>query len=302
MPVADYVLLSSSPLSHATLTKSHSTSHEVAPPSSSDLPSPSQLLETRTVRYAASGAAYPNPDPSFAHPDDQTRSKPSDMRFMLKAKELLAGLEPKPLASVKKIQRGRQESDGQTTNGGKSKSTHNNLVPKDIECGEQGSLKIKRSKHFAKDAQSKIGKSNITKPGAGTIGPKRCKSMVTEAKTDGSDARCDAEAEQGTEKDCKHSLGLTEALRRRRDWTPLKETPVGHVDETGLSWTVSASLEVQNGGFGKLVEDFGYLDTGNTIVFSAEAARKASGASGTKRRRLNVSFTSAICFLALTSN
>lgn len=299
MPVADYLVLSSSPLSHATLTKSHSTSHEVAPPSSSDLPSPSQLLETRTVRHAASGAAYPNPDHS---PDDQTRSKTSDMRFMLKAKELLAGLEPKPLASVKKIQKNRQESDGQTTNGGKMKSTHNNLVPKDIERGEQGSLKIKRSKHFAKDAQTKIGKTNITKPGAGTSGPKLCKSIVTEAKTDSGDARCDAEAEQRTEKDCKYSLGLTEALRRRRDWTPLKETPVGRVDETGLTWTVSASLEVQNGGFGKLVEDFGYLDTGNATVISAEAARKASGASGTKRRRLNVSFTSAICFLALTSN
>ncbi|KAL8960577.1 MAG: hypothetical protein Q9193_002743 [Seirophora villosa] len=288
MPVADYLLLSSSPLNHATLTKSNSNSHEIAPPSSSDLPSPSQLLRTRTVRHAASGAAYPIPDHSFAHPDDQTRSKTSDMRFMLKAKELLAGLEHKPLASMKQVQKSRQESDGQTTNGGKSKSIHNNLVPKDIERGEQGSLKTKRSKHFAKDAQTKIGKTNITKPGAGTSGPKRCKSIASKVEIDGGDAICDGEAEQRIEKDCKHSLGLTEALRRRRDWTPLKETPVGHVDETGLTWTVSASLEVQNGGFGKLVEDFGYLDTGNTTVISAEAARKASGASGTKRRRLNL--------------
>ncbi|KAL9010946.1 MAG: hypothetical protein Q9173_004168 [Seirophora scorigena] len=237
--------------------------------SSSDLPSTSQLFNTRTMRHAASGAAYPIPDHSFAHPDNQTRSKTPDMRFMLKAKELLAGLEPKPLACVKQIQKSRQGSDGQTANGGKSKSTHKNSVPKDIERGEQGSLKTKRSKHFAKDAQTKIGKTSITKPGAGTSGPKRCKGIATGAKTDGGDARSDAEAEQRKEKNSliandEHSLGLTEALRRRRDWTPSKETPVAldHVNETGLTWNVSASLEVQNGGFTKLVEDFGYLDAG----------------------------------------
>ncbi|KAL8654612.1 MAG: hypothetical protein Q9210_001396 [Variospora velana] len=292
MAVADYILLSSSPHRPSTLTKSHSTPQEVAPPSSPDLPSPSQLLMPGHMRHAISGAAHPIPGHSFAHPDNQTRSNTCNMRFMLKAKDILADLEPKPLDLVKKTRNDCRKSDGQSTSGGKSRSTSKRVVVKDVERGGQGSLRTNQSKHFAKDAQTKIRKTNITKPGAGTSGLKRCKGEATEAKLDEGDAGCDAKRGNSKGKGSliandAQGLGLSEALKRRRDWTPSKE-PFVRTNDTGATWTEGACLDGQNGSFGKLVEDFGYLDTGNMTVIDTKAARKASGESGVKRRRLNL--------------
>ncbi|KAL9016234.1 MAG: hypothetical protein Q9185_006403 [Variospora sp. 1 TL-2023] len=295
MAVADYILLSSSPHRPSTLTKSRSTPQEVAPPSSPDLPSPSQLLMPGHMRHAISGAAHPIAGRSFAHPENQTSSNTCNMRFMLKAKELLAGLESKPLDSVKKTQNACRISDGQCTSRGKSRNTSNKIVVKNVERGEQDSLRANQSKHFAKVAQTKIRKTNITKPGAGTSGVKRCKGEATEAKVDEGDAGRDAGGDNRKEKGSliandAQGLGLSEALKRRRDWTPSKEPLVrsNHFNDTGTTCTEGPCLELQSGSFGKLVEDFGYLDAGNMTVIDTKAARKPSGESGTKRRRLNL--------------
>lgn len=322
MAVADQIVLSSSPIRQDTLTTPLSVPQDAAS-SSPGLPSPSQLLMGKAVRLASGSAAVLVPQNAYigltsasgllrpAESDDRTVPKVTDARFILKAKAILKGLESKPLAPVGKGQKDRQgkgRSEPQkrirkSTGGGKSKGSPITVIVKaSVKDGEEGrSGGIKHSKQSRKEEQAKIKKAKVTKPGAFTAGSKRCEGKATEDRSDKSGVELQ-KADTGEAKDSlaatnEDDLGLTEALKRRKDWTPAKKPFDKTISsgETEASWFAlvpsvpPSNITLPHTGFGKLVEDFGYAEAKCATVTKPIGTRSVSGECGTKRRKLDVS-------------
>lgn len=76
---------------------------------------------------------------------------------------------------------------------------------------------------------------------------------------------------------------LDEAMARRRDWTPPRETL--HPDDTAMDATDDASQARESGSFGKLLSDYGYAGLASD---SWEAVLSGEAGGPTKRRRIEV--------------
>lgn len=301
MAVADHITLSSSPIWHA-------------PCSSPGLPSPSQLFMSKAVRPSSGSAAVPIPQDAYVGSTStsslsiQKVRNSANARFILKAKELLESLEQKPPEPAEKDQNdvvpAYQSRVHKSTCTGKLKSPPKlpviNADAKEKEGGCSGGKR--RRKQSTKDEQTKIQEAKITKPGVATADAKRRKTKATaiDQALEGSDVEHQRKAD--TEKDApasrkEASLGLREALKRRKDWTPRKR-PLEHTSQTGETNEIrsifipsqSPNADFPDVAFGKLALGFSYAGTTCPTVTNINAFRSASGETGTKRRKLDVSY------------
>ncbi|KAL8919086.1 MAG: hypothetical protein Q9208_006970 [Pyrenodesmia sp. 3 TL-2023] len=237
MAVTNYVTLSSSPIRNTTS-------------SSPGLPSPSQLFMSKAVRPSSGGAAVPISQDAYIGftstytlPESGKKSSTqkargsADARFILKAKELLEGLGQNPPEPAGKDQQNEiptcQHRVRKSTGTVKPRiSPKLSVINADAENKEGGhSGERRRCKQSTKDEQTKIQKTKVTKPGVAAAGAKRrkAKATATDRALEGSGVERQKKAD--TKKDAPASrkevnLGLTEALKRRQDWTPQKRSSV----------------------------------------------------------------------------
>lgn len=152
------------------------------------------------------------------------------------------------------------------------------------------------------ETQSKIGKGSITKPGA--LNNKKIKSVASAKKpkkTDESVAHTSINEKEkiypfGEEP---LDLGLIEAIKRRKDWTPIKDTlrHTSRLEEggttpcAGLAPGDCVSGQPAPSGFDNLLGDFGYARDDTSLSTHLEKTRETDGQTSTKRRKIEVSQT-----------
>ena len=89
-------------------------------------------------------------------------------------------------------------------------------------------------------------------------------------------------------------LGLDEATRRRKEWTPVTDTPEGFniLDSVDAGPSDAPVAVVQNPAsshFGNLVGGYGFAQANSEVTSRPQISRSSSGEALTKRRRLEVS-------------
>lgn len=157
----------------------------------------------------------------------------------------------------------------------------------------------KRAKKSKGEAQTKIGKNKITKPGA--LNNKKIKSVASAKKLEKTD-RSVVEASTKENGDMYPlgeeplDLGLIEAIKRRKVWTPIKDTlqPTSRLEECDT--TPRAGLGPEDGvnghsapsGFENLLGDYGYAHDDNDSLAALEKTRDSDGKASTKRRKIEL--------------
>ncbi|KAI4245867.1 MAG: hypothetical protein L6R42_010082, partial [Xanthoria sp. 1 TBL-2021] len=242
MAAAYAVILSSSPARGLIATTPPSTAQH-AIPSSPGLPSLSEILAEKMPRP-------PNQNKTIAVPDTTTdftsaRSLPrkEDVTQPLNAQRQLGlagynhGLDvggTKADAEKSRTERNKSEH-AKVLRTSKSSSTpklSGDTVGAENEVNHENMIdsgRKKRMKKPKKDDQTKIMKAKVTKPRSSSNSSKHPKKVCTGSIRAIVDNQCDIEAAIDGEENKSGAynepdLGLIEALRRRRDWTPARDT------------------------------------------------------------------------------
>lgn len=182
---------------------------------------------------------------------------------------------PKKLAAPKIATRKPRSKFGVTAESSES--------PNQTGVSEKQAVEKKGIKKDKAKSQSKIRGSRITKPGV------TCVTLAKNGKSASSITK--PAGEEPLE------LLLAEAVRRRRAWTPPKDTPLEapNLEKLGRELDETLALETQeprkptSGEFENLLGDFGYDDKGEGSFISSDRGRNANGEAVTKRRKLEVS-------------
>lgn len=165
---------------------------------------------------------------------------------------------------------------------------------------EQQGIEKKVSKKKAEEMQSKIAKSRITKPGDNVAkGGKAASTKKELHQVNNSEPVGPLKHKASNAPAGKESLDLllAEAVRRRRVWTPPKDTPqeVLHLEKLDRAAGENITLKNQEcgklplHGFENLQGDFGYADERENLSYGLESCRSTNGEALTKRRKLEVS-------------
>jgi hypothetical protein len=172
-------------------------------------------------------------------------------------------------------------------------------VPDQLDASERGPTERKGKKKRGGEIQAKIEKK-ITKPGA--IGPTIVKKR--KSATSPKVPRQDNASETIDRFEHKASFGeepldllLAEAVRRRKAWTPPKETLQGpsHLEnverglDEGLPFEEHGFARTHSLGFENLLGDFGYADQRGSCSIGSDQCRNTNGEALTKRRKIEVS-------------
>ena len=91
-------------------------------------------------------------------------------------------------------------------------------------------------------------------------------------------------------------LGLDEAAKRRKDWTPVEDTAEGFVslssvEATPVSIQDAAARRLPRAQFENLLGDYGFAEINSKASSRPAMSRTSSGEALTKRRRLEVSLS-----------
>ena len=177
-------------------------------------------------------------------------------------------------------------------------------------------LKKTSSTKVKEPAQTKIKKGKVTKAAGTNPGPKDSKKGRSTKAGDGvafqKDLEPSAESDEGNKvgenvaetplqesekaplEDRSLPLGLEEATRRRKDWTPVKNTHEGFValesvEGKPVGGQVTAAGKSLISQFGSLLGDYGYAQAMSETTSKPEITRSSSGEALTKRRKVEVS-------------
>ncbi|KAL9593510.1 MAG: hypothetical protein Q9219_007515 [cf. Caloplaca sp. 3 TL-2023] len=316
MAIACHLSISSSPVQRAAAASSFA-SHKNVVSSSPGLPSPSQILISKSV---GENAANPNNKTgsleftkasSFLRstksdqPVSSTTCKPASASKSTSAQQDVTlekdqGKEPEARIS-RKASSIRKSGPRSTTKTIPKFSTARSV--NDTSANAAG-VKEKTTKQLRKEDQSTISKARITKPGARRTASKRSKTAEPKVAGDAPDGR-DPPKDQITKAEeaspprpSKEDLGLAEALKRRREWTPAKKTAhtADRLDEVESAWSALIPYESPpNGrspgaGFGKFTDGFGYTNIENPIGDKCYASSGLGEETSTKRLKLDVSY------------
>ncbi|KAL9025761.1 MAG: hypothetical protein Q9196_005475 [Gyalolechia fulgens] len=322
MAAVDRIVLSSSSIPRTAVTTPPLISQN-AISSSPALPSPSQILMGKPPNFQSGSAA-------ILPPNDANRGSISVTSLLRspKTNEMMSPITSDALRSLKTsvaIQTLHRAAAG----GGKRDATRgqvigrpkkvkgtrptgtrsNSKTPPDLTFAqvttnvndESSALDKKNAQKSRKGDQSTIRRTKITKPGASTAASKRSKNNATADAPEIPDVVCEdqASSEKAKEMSLKqndHDLGLLEASRRRKDWTPAKRI-VGKADylnDAETAWSTLIPCESPStgkfldAGFGKLVRDFGYADAEKMSIDRNYASRDLGEECCTKRRKLDL--------------
>jgi hypothetical protein len=206
-------------------------------------------------------------------------------------KEQSAKSSKKQIVSKSAIRKPRKKSMAVAEN---SKTlNHTNL-------SEQQDVEKKALKKRTEEIQSKIAKSKITKPGNNvTKGGKVASSKKESHQSSKIEPVCPSKHKVNNNPAGKESLDLllAEAVRRRRTWTPPKDTrqEVLQMEKPERAADENPTFINQEGGklplhgFDNLLGDFGYADERENSLYGLEPYRNTNGEALTKRRKLEVS-------------
>ncbi|KAL8722205.1 MAG: hypothetical protein Q9225_001250 [Loekoesia sp. 1 TL-2023] len=322
MAAEDQLTLSSSPVRRTASTTTLQMS-KTAISSSPGLPSPSQILMGKITRPKNGSAAVSVPNDintgftsgsslvQIGSLDDGIFPTLSDGNGISKAKNVLEDMDAAPPRVAEKDLKRRQEigrsgkakGSRQTGLRPKSKASPDSAAAQvNVNPIEEGSTsRSKNRKKPQKGDQSTIRKTKIIKPGAGTAAQKRSKKIDTAAAPEHQDGGCKEQRRVEEDKErqalwTEHGLGLAEALKRRKDWTPTKRI-VGEADplnEVEAAWSGLIPLKSPSSGkpldagLGKLVENFRYADADKASLDKKHASRSFNEECLTKRRKLDL--------------
>ncbi|KAL8934577.1 MAG: hypothetical protein Q9216_005839 [Gyalolechia sp. 2 TL-2023] len=310
MAAVGQVVVSSSPILRVPVTAPFSASTN-ATSSSPGLPSPSQFLDGKSSRFnIGSAAVLRSQDPNLGfvsasglpHPfysDKMMSTIRCDESPPLKANS--AGLAlPTAAAGGGKEDMKKGLDIGRRKKAKGTSQSESKPYP-DLTLGQLSIAISTPDKHNAKkprkDDQSTIRRAKITKPGAGTTRTKRSKKMVTAATQETQDVVCEDKASREKIKEAPviqndQDLGLLEAPRRKKDWTPVKRI-AGEADGLNDAETVWSTMipyespslgKNLDAGFGKLVGNFGCTD----VPKHNDTNYTSHDLSFTKRRKLDL--------------
>lgn len=320
MAFAGQITLSSSPSRVAT-----PLHRSISPISSSPLlPSPSQLFATTfaklkgaevrninsndIIRAEVDATAVKNTVPTGGNLRDAVNSIEeledrdhlgATKRKNTKPKKLQArgeghGISPQKLAVCKTATKKRSSKSVVTI------ETSENSNPTDLSAKQNVEKKI-IPKNKGK-SQAKIGGRRITKPGVTRVSVNKKSKSTPSTKTLPQDGTAPNESlkHQGNTLSAEKApldLLLAEAVRRRKAWTPPKDTPQEALDLSKLGRDLDETLALESkeprkpasGGFETLLDDFGYAGTGEGSLMTSDHGRNTNGEAVTKRRKIEVS-------------
>lgn len=320
MSFAGQIILSSSPLHVAT-----PVHRSILPLSSSPLlPSPSQLFATKfptskgaegsnansnDIIWAEVGAtAITNTIPVGGNLRDAVNSiEELEERDCIGATKR-KNAEPKN-SHVRSEERGmspKKSANGKTAK--QQKRSKSAVIAESSENLNQTDLSAKQDvgkKNITKTkgkSQSKIEGRRITKPGVTRVSAnKKGKSASSTTKAPQDDTTPTDSLKQKAKtleaKEAPLDLLLAEAVRRRKAWTPPKDTPKEALDLRKLGRELDETLVLEgteprksaSGSFENLLNDFGYAGNGEGSLMTSEHSRSINGEAVTKRRKIEVS-------------
>ena len=322
MAFAGQIILSSSPLHVATPLR-----RSITPISSSPLlPSPSQLFakktanqkDTKALDGKSDAVIWANVSATDASNSiaalDHLREAANSISKDLEDRACLKGTKRRKEAWPKKSQARGEESETLLRKSAdcktvaqkrRSKSAVTAESSESSKSSDQTVLSVKQAiekknnKKSDRKSQAKIEGKRITKPGARSVSvTKKGKSASSAKKIPRSDAapRDALQQEVNTGSAGKESLDLllAEAVRRRRAWTPPKDTALEALDLGSRELDETLALETQkpikstSGGFENLLSDFGYAGKGEGSFISSDQGSNTNGEVVTKRRKLEV--------------
>ncbi|KAJ5709275.1 hypothetical protein N7493_010609 [Penicillium malachiteum] len=264
---AEAIVLSSSPtLPMRTPTKSSSNPSMLPEPSPLDqapppLPSPSKLPgptrsrffpESQTTEKTTQKKSQPAKKAARTAPNEKDASKPPP-------KNKKATTEPN-LAVLGDVEMGSIDSRDNVAKKAPAKKKSGPRTSK--KAKDVGNMKLSGKVSKAGDAsQAKEGEK--TEPKSGSKANASTESVETKEPEDLS---------------LNEALKLDEAMARRRDWTPPKETP-----QISVSAEDEAPENRETGGFGSLLSDFNYAGSASD---SCDTGSKSDNGGPTKRRRI----------------
>ncbi|KAL8919318.1 MAG: hypothetical protein Q9172_005039 [Xanthocarpia lactea] len=320
MVAAETILLSSPP-SHGFMVKTppsmaqHTKSSSPGLPSLSDLlvermPQPTSRSKVITVPVEATvGLANAKSLLQLFHRDKQDNTQPSYETVHTELPSSNQGSTDKGIKE--KVEKSRKKLDKSEYARPRRKSKSHlisetsvdtviaNSVPNDEGLIDTG--RKEQNKKPKKDEQTKIKKAKVIKPRSSLSNPKRPKKACVEDILGTAITRCDIGANiDGAENTSaahnEQDLGLIEALKRRRDWTPARDTSkaLTLVNESETAWSAlipceSPSLvESPTGGLLKRLGEYGFGGADQAAGLRPHPHRDLVGQAATKKRKLDL--------------
>ncbi|KAL8808214.1 MAG: hypothetical protein Q9182_000278 [Xanthomendoza sp. 2 TL-2023] len=172
----------------------------------------------------------------------------------------------------------------------------------DVESGHVGAEK-KQLKNPKKDAQTKLKKAKVTKPGSRSSMSKRPEKKFVEDVIGTANGKCETganifEIAESPAVYKEAGLGLVEAVKRRRDWSPAKDMSkdIELSNETEGAWSAlvpcsppSAVTNMHEGEFAKRLGEFGFATSAPQAVnLVIPALWNPNSESATKKRKLDL--------------
>ena len=183
------------------------------------------------------------------------------------------------------------------------KSVENDVIVLEDDGSQRSAQQSKNSKNSNVEVQSKMKKGKITKPGViGDLVVKKRKSISSAENVDQDDQ---ISSEIPLKKKTKKitatkeplDLQLAKSIKRRKDWTPTKDTPVqdvlvenlSSVSGETLSSDRSVILNQPTSGFDNLLNEFGYAKTSEEMSLNVESIEPMNNDALTKGHKIEVS-------------
>ena len=318
------IVLSSSP-SHSIISTTPSRALNAAMSSSPGLPSPSQLFNKTTSLLATSEGASPalkGPALGFigassllrqVHSQERPPSPPIARTKALAEKRNRQSCDK----SSTKREKGAIQDDTDGTIRKKPRAPRkkavaeeggqNMVVTADTSSAAQlldmsglPAVKTSQAKKTQNEGQTKIKKARITKPGATKDTAKVKKSARNPRSKQAAEGterinEAPSKGEKASKTD-DESLNLSEAVRRRRDWTPIEDTVPKFKFLEQDTASPEVSLVVENfpqtdspaGLVENLMGDFGYAQQDSLSIGDPKFPQDSNGKGLTKRRKVEL--------------
>lgn len=204
------------------------------------------------------------------------------------------GMSPKKSADCKTAKQKRRSGSAVVAESSKDLNQTDLSAKQDV--GKKSMAKPKGK------SQSKIEGRRITKPGVTkvSVNKKRKSTSSTTKPPQDDPAPIDSlkqKAKTLLAREAPLDLLLAEAVRRRKAWTPPKDTPQEALDLRKLGRELDETLALEgtelrklaSGGFENLLDDFGYAGKGEGSLMTSDHSRNMHGEAVTKRRKIEVS-------------
>jgi len=178
---------------------------------------------------------------------------------------------------------------------------HESHTTKSIYSPDPPVVKKRHTRKSQDEGQTKIKKARITKPGT-TDNAAKAKKTAKGSKTKKTDETTEkggvalAKGKEKVSAASDESLNLDEAVRRRRDWTPVKNTIPNLAcledDEASPETVLASELHPRNDLLAvqleNLLVDFGYAQQGDVLVAGPSITRNTNGKGLIKRRKVEL--------------